>query len=701
VDFAAIVAEARDLDYPGLVQALGLRRAPDEPLGFDPTAAAQFARVQKELQLTPDELARYRRSGVVGFDDGEHVSMAAAYLEIYAHDLPVLITSDSILHALHRSFDNMLAAVEWETLVPLLKALLNTAHAALPVVAGTANASFEDSARDVDLYLTVARRLLLGNDPNHPVDAQLGQDAAAEAVLKAVAAERLDAKMSLYGSVREVDCSQFKPRGHYAHSPEMTRYFQAMMWLGRVDLGFTLAPDGTTPDPDRQLRDAALLTALLVDSGQVDRLTQVDRLVKFFVGESDDNGPAGMAAALVAAGVRAPRDLAAPGALDRVRAALAAAKPHGQRIRSQIIPNDPRTGRAAPLPEVFQLFGQRFVIDSFVLSNVVFDSVPAPAPLPPRVMPTGLDVLAALGNDEAVALLEPDITRYHYASELLAARRYVERQPAARWDASIYNVWLSALATLDDRPDARGFPEAMRGRAWQTKQLTTQLASWAELRHDTILYAKQSYTGHIMCEYPAGYVEPYPAFFSRVARFAELASSQLADQRKILPDLAAFLGRFAELTTRLGKLAQKELDGRPFTDDERGFVKDIISVSWHGGGCGGRRPTYTGWYRELIYRGMPDVWEPVIADVHTDPNSQKVLEVGTGDAKLAVVAVDNGADRAVYVGPVASFYEFTSPERLTDQEWWKQIWNGEAPARPAWTSAFQAPRAHRTIKIDR
>jgi hypothetical protein len=311
-------------------------------------------------------------------------------------------------------------------------------------------------------------------------------------------------------------------------------------------------------------------------------------------------------------------------------------------------------------------------------------------------------VLAALGNDEAVALLEPQITRYHYATQLLAARRYVERQPAARWDASMYNIWLSALAALDDRPEGTRFPEAMRGRAWQTKQLTTQLASWAELRHDTILYAKQSYTGGILCEYPAGYVEPYPAFFSRVARLAELASVQLADQQKALPDVATFLARFAALTTRLAKLAQKELDGQPFTDDERGFVKDIISVSWRGGGCGGPTPTYSGWYRDLIYQGKPDLWKPTIADVHTDPNSQNVLEVGTGDAKLVVVAVDNGADRAAYVGPISSYYEFTSHDRLTDQEWWKQVWAGEMPARPAWTSAFEPPpRVFRTLKISR
>jgi hypothetical protein len=43
------------------------------------------------------------------------------------------------------------------------------------------------------------------------------------------------------------------------------------------------------------------------------------------------------------------------------------------------------------------------------------------------------------------------------------------------------------------------------------------------------------------------------------------------------------------------------------------------------------------------------------------PKHPDVLEVGTGDAKLLAVALDNGADRAAYVGPASSFSELASP----------------------------------------
>jgi hypothetical protein len=58
-------------------------------------------------------------------------------------------------------------------------------------------------------------------------------------------------------------------------------------------------------------------------------------------------------------------------------------------VRSQM--TSPGTdGSAAPYEATFQLFGHRLLIDSLVLSKVVYDSVSKK-----RMMPSGLDVMAA------------------------------------------------------------------------------------------------------------------------------------------------------------------------------------------------------------------------------------------------------------------------------------------------------------------
>lgn len=110
-------------------------------------------------------------------------------------------------------------------------------------------------------------------------------------------------------------------------------------------------------------------------------------------------------------------------------------------------------------------------------------------------------------------------------------------------------------------------------------------------------------------------------------------------------------------------------------------------------------PRYDGWYPRLIYGGEPDSWQPTIADVHTDPLSAKALQVGVGDVSFIVVAIDNEGDRAAYVGPAYTYYEFEQPvgARLTDEQWREMLSEKKAPQRPAFTRIFRAKPAEREL----
>src|SRR5690606_19895048 len=88
---------------------------------------------------------------------------------------------------------------------------------------------------------------------------------------------------------------------------------------------------------------------------------------------------------------------------------------------------------------------------------------------------------------------------------------------------------LSPKATELTDPAAAGLPEIAATEPWSRRILNTQLGSWAELRHDTLLYAKQSYTGVPACEFPDAYVDPYPEFYARLAQYAELGKTLTND----------------------------------------------------------------------------------------------------------------------------------------------------------------------------
>ncbi len=641
-------------------------------LGFDPTEAEYYDRVAKELKLNAKERAIFAKHGLVSVDHGVPYSFGASYYAIYARDLPVLITSDSILHAVHKSYDAILMQLEEQYLSPTIKEVLTGVHGATKA-----------KDRDVDLYTTVALELLSGGTAEKlAVGSKLDQDEAVKALLAKVAKLELEDPdgpgTKIYGGRRTVDYSQFKPRGHYTKTEGLQRYFRAMMWLGRADTGFEIA------DSERQLDAAMRLVELVAETKGLAKLAAMNDVIDFMVGASDNLTPFQMHEAMKGAKSR-----------DVVKKRLA--KLGKQAIRSQVVVSNPDDTIEVPPPDLFQLFGQRFVIDSFVMSKLVFDSIVYKGRKVKRMMPQGLDVMTALGNDEAARLLGPELAQFPYAGNLKAARVFVGEQPAAFWKSNVYNSWLGALRTLDDRPEGRHFPRVMRSQAWDRKQLQTQLGSWAELRHDTILYAKQSYTAWPSCEYPTGYVEPYPEFYRAIEALAfeaqrriALADYGAADYLK--QNQTQYFHRLATTMHRLAKIAERELAARELSGDDEDWLKKTIDR--RGGGSG--PPRYDGWYPQIFYGGgvMASEWDPTVADVHTNPKGGTVREVAVGDAQFLMVAIDNEDDRTVYVGPTFSYYEFDEPvsNRLTDEQWQGRIRSGELPERPAWWQPFQGPR---------
>jgi len=704
--FQAHLAEQRDLEFSGLERELSLARKPDRRLSFDPESARYAALVQAKLALSPEERAAFKRDGVVNVDHQQRYSMAAAYFAVFTRDLPVLITTDSVLHALHRSYDAILMELEMSELTATLSATLEKSHEALRRAKLT-TPKLQASAGDVDLYLTVARNLLTEKNAAAtwndalPVPSLFGNDDRVRLSLDKIASLQFQ-ESELYGGRRSIDYSQFKARGHYTKLPELSRYFRAMIWLGRADTGFVLAPpdknSGLQADAERELRSAALLASVVEQSGELGRFEAMGHTVDFLVGSSDNLTIKQLLKALREAGVRDPSALEQTGSVVALQQKLALAG--RQQIRSQVLTPPQNAEQAAVPPSLFQLFGQRFLLDSFALSRLVYDSIWFKGEKVERVMPTGLDVMAALGSDEATRLLRPELESFHYSSNLLAVRRTIDDLAPAELEQNVASLWLDSLRKLDDVPAQGHFPEVMRRTPFLRKQLQTQLASWAELRHDTVLYAKQSYTAGILCEYPEGYVEPYPEFFARLALLTERAGQRLAalNTNTNGSGYAKFLANFSTTMKYLEVLARKELEAKPFTVPERAYLKKTIDE--RGGGCGG--PSYDGWYARLFYGGSPEHWEPTVTDVHTDPTSERVLQEGVGDANFIVLAVDNQKDRAVYVGPVYSYYEFTheASDRLTDEQWQALIERQALPARPAWwTSAFPAKAQQRTLSL--
>jgi hypothetical protein len=292
------------------------------------------------------------------------------------------------------------------------------------------------------------------------------------------------------------------------------------------------------------------------------------------------------------------------------------------------------------------------------------------------MLPNPLDILFALGNDASGQLQQAEIDSFHYASNLAAARYLVDSYDSLFWNSSFYNSWLNAVRTLNPPEYRTMFPAFMQTAAWWQEKMNTQLASWAQLRHDNLLYAKQSYSGGVICSYPESYVEPIPSFYQAIARFTRMAEEKLAGYN--IPSVITFFHNFSLVADTLSAIAVKELAHTPLSETEKLFLRSMLRLP--DPMCGA---PYTGWYPKLYFRvrfGSKDMFEQdyVVADVHTAPTDESgnpvgwVLHGGTGPINLAVVSAElPDGTPCTFAGPVMSYYEHTTTnfDRLTDEEW--------------------------------
>ncbi|WP_438008247.1 DUF3160 domain-containing protein [Sorangium sp. So ce321] len=647
-------------------------------LGYDPLAAASLDQILTAFFPAPD--AQKEHLSQTGFTIGaanRFPSFAAGYSSIYMADLPVFISSDMVLEAIYRSHDKILQQLEQQALRPRLAHLLTAIRSSLIETADTLE---PEVASDLNFYLGVAVSLMNGGkvDPREPSEVQGFVSAAMQA--KGIQ-ERV-----LFGVPRNIDFSQFKPRGHYAGDPELESYFRSMMWLGRIDLRLIETQDDGSQILRRRQVESAIALRRLLDSSALEEYLAIDAIISAFVGEHDYMTLQEVDELLTA--LNAPSGI---GAVDDATLAGAIVKGQfgQQRIASHVMRRQAGGESTFPLNLSFALFGQRYTVDSHVFSNLVYDR------LPTRVVPDPLDVaFAALGNDQALGLLGDELdVEVGYPGELSALRVLVDEHPEQYWEGSLYTSWLGALRALSPgagTPPA-DLPAVARSDAWGRRLLNTQLSSWAQLRHNNVLYVKQSYTSNASCEYPDAYVDPYPEFFDAVVGFAERAQELIATlylEPSFRSQVEDYFARVARVNLTLGEMARAQRSGQPHSKEHLAFINQAVTTDV---GCDGTVLGHTGWYSELHFDPLQAVeMDPTITDVHTDiggdlpvPRQPSVLHVGTGAPRLMVMTVDSCQGPRAYAGVVSAYHEVLQDGlvRLTDEEWKTRIY-GDLPAVP-------------------
>lgn len=611
----------------------------------------------------------------------------AEFFEIYEENryemIPNFVTVDSLMHTYHLYFAYLLKNIEKEylsdALVGLSKRMLENSQTQYKALKGT---EWESAAKRNVAFFTVGSMLL---DSTTAIDSDVEEIVSYE-LNHIRQAQGID--ISQISSEME-DYSQYIPRGYYEGDEQLEQYFKAMMWYGRMHF--------TQKEEDMD-RSALLMTLALSDDAQAYGLWEsIYAVTSFFAGASDDLSVCEYAPVLQEAysmnctvgGLAGNAD-----AFLKFHSGTAA-------LRAPQINSIPIWEEEENVIAGFRFMGQRFTIDAAVMQRLIYKNVGSNSAGDNRMLPDALDVPAAFGSDMALKLLEEqgDTSYAGYLEAMEKLRAGFAQENTTLWSASLYAGWLHTLRPLLN-VKGEGYPMFMQNEEWLKKDLECFAGSYAELKHDTVLYAKQVYAemgGGGTIEEPddRGYVEPEPLVYERFAALASQTAQGLKKYKMLDAADEENLLRLQEIAKQLFVISNKELQEELLTDEEFEFIRAYGGYIEHFWNEAAKRASDDETVNTLKYPAA------IVTDIATDPDRGQVLEVATGNPSEIYVAVRVDGTIKIARGSVYSFYQFSWPmnDRLTDTKWRQMMgieMNDEGRynqdktiVKPSWTESYR------------
>lgn len=586
------------------------------------------------------------------------------------HDFPNFITTDMHLQLFHMYFSNLLRDVEEKRLAGLLSDFNNGMKQRMDsVCATTRDKRLRQTARWCADFFAIGCRL--GGDSTMNVPA--GDTAIVDAETAKIKAAIDDFSSFLGYTQVQFMYSLFKPRGYYTRTEALSRYFRSMMWMQYAS---------GCLDSKEQLSRYALMASVLVSDERLHTMLQrISAPIDMLVGPADGVSVLDATRLLQADRADVTKLLKSKKQLRVFQQALLAQNKQKARIRPK---------EQISCAEKISLLPQRYLYDAEVMQELVDTKT---RPETRRGYPKALDVMAAMGVRSAERVLLKELHEADnwgdYASRLDSLKHMMPRQTK---DSTLYNMWCAALVDMQKDNNPRQ-PYFMKTPQWEKKNLNTALASWTELKHDVILYAKQPMGaecgGMIPDPVVVGYVEPNVNYWKQALKLIDKTTGVLRCQGLLTDRAENLAGQLAENTQFMLRISEKELKGERLTDEEFQSIEKMGS-------------TYEYLTLDIVkcdstYAGM--MWEDVsgpdrslacVADVYTANASNNpdrgVLHEAVGYADDIYVVVEINGLLYLTRGSVFSHREFHTPlgNRLTDEQWQQILERSPRYGVPSW-----------------
>ncbi|HXX66070.1 MAG TPA: DUF3160 domain-containing protein [Polyangiaceae bacterium] len=643
-----------------------------------PTAAwppRYLDRVDARLSLSVAERSALQSNGFVVADRLRVSSYGEALDELSEWQLPIFVSADMLLSAVHAGHEALVITLEQEKLAPAMRELLAAIACDLPAASRAWPA---EVAHDVELFVSVARALFRA-DPTRVDEGEESGDAGDDSTCRAdggdggIGAETRALVRALTGDAAPpvpaqsssvvleragaLDPSLFRPHGHYAvRALGLAGYFRAATWLSRLELrlgeerwcGGAAAEDESRrvgPSLDEAL-DALALAELVERSGAAPELETIDRAWSLFAARRHDLSMKDLIRLRASAEIHSLSD---PLAASKLQAVLDGA---------DLAASREGVSEACGPSSIATMLAPRIASPGAATSHLVGDAVPE------RTMIHAADIAYALGNDRAKTYLAGDLARWpELAAGLDRAREQAAIAPSGE---GLDGAWLDAIRGLAEGPSASA-PSFMRTNAWRDLRLNTTVAALGQI-HDDALPATASTARARGSPIRDVWLEPIPATIDAALSYAVRGSRGMAEiDPHDTTRLGAYFDRLARLMGVLRRILDHELSGDPPGEDERRFLGMIARYDRSpppgctGAGCA--PVTCPGWWFDLsVDPGDGGMVDPqFVADYFVSAERGEVAYVGVGAPRLGIFVVDSNGPARAMVGAVTTAYEAVGP----------------------------------------
>ena len=540
------------------------------------------------------------------------------------HARPYLVTSDAVLETFYAAFSALLGYAERVEFVEALQEF---------AVKGLAVARETKASKDIEnLFLTGLVLIKPDSKENIPPEVQKE--------ISGIKAASGTAK-SLFG--QEIEYGNFFIRGKYQRDKELQNYFRALKWFQAFQFDL---------DKKEDRKAAAEILAVASSPKVLPSLERINLFLKEVIGESRYYTPLTL------------KSLPGEGSLPEI-------KPELQWIK---------------IEKALKIFPSIYTLDAFVFDELV-THLKRPETVGtkdnPRLLPFGLDIIAAFGSDEAKKILLEEFKEgrfENYEKKLNEVTDKIGKYSSDSWKANTYQNWLDMFNALIKEP--ANSPDFTKTKAWKRKQLSTVLGSWVNLRYETIAYVEQiaAEAGEggyerLNIGMPRGYVEPNPVFFQKLNDgFGKISNrfKRIIKNPELRDAVVERIDKYRKHLKALETIARKELDNIILTDEEYAEILYIGRTIEHFilimGSIGPREEGHYG----LSTAPDNDSLRKIV-DVQKVPPmlGTETLYEALGFAHEINVIVPYYGRRQIVRGPVYSYYEFRSNDQWNSEKWKK------------------------------